>query len=133
MAGRYPKHRWPIDPANEELAAADAGPIVLKPSASPLGKLIAITFVCLFWNGIVSVFVWQASKGWRTGNPDGCLTVFLIPFVLIGLLLIWSVFHQFLALFNPRPRLALSSRSIPLGGSASLDWSFSRLNRGGST
>lgn len=103
----------------------ESRPAVLRPAARPITRFVLLTCACLFWNGIVSVFVWQASKGWRSGNPDGCLTVFLVPFVLIGLLLIWGVFHQFLALFNPRPRLSLSSRSIPLGGSATLDWSFS--------
>lgn len=102
-----------------------SGPVVLEPTATPIRKFLIILFVGLFWNGIVSVFVWQAVKGWRSGHPDGCLTVFLVPFVLVGLLMIWGLFHQFLALFNPRPRLSLSSRSIPLGGSAAVDWSFS--------
>lgn len=38
-----------------------------------------------FWNGIVSVFVWQAVQGLLRGNPEWFLMVFLIPFVLIGL------------------------------------------------
>ena len=104
---------------------AGTGPVALELKSTPIRKFVIILFVGLFWNGIVSVFVWQAVKGWRSGHPDGCLTVFLVPFVLVGLLMIWGLFHQFLALFNPRPRLTLSSRSIPLGGSAALDWSFS--------
>jgi hypothetical protein len=104
---------------------AAAGPVALEPSAGPFRKFVVILLLALFWNGIVSVFVWQAVKGWRSGRPDGCLTVFIVPFVLVGLLMVWGVFHQFLALFNPRPRVLLSSRSIPLGGSASVDWSFS--------
>ena len=106
-------------------AEAGTGPVVLEPTATPIRKFLVILLVGLFWNGLVSIFVWQAVKGWHSGNPDGCLTVFLVPFVLVGLLMIWGLFHQFLALFNPRPRLTLSSRSIPLGGSAAIDWSFS--------
>ncbi|MFN2385333.1 MAG: DUF3592 domain-containing protein [Thermoanaerobaculia bacterium] len=102
-----------------------SGPATLEPSAGPVRKFLIILLITLFWNGIVSVFVWQAAKGWRSGNPDGCLTVFLVPFVVVGLLMTWSLFHQYLALFNPRPRVTLSTRSIPLGGSAAVDWSFS--------
>ena len=106
-------------------AEAGTGPVALELTATPIRKFLVILLVGLFWNGLVGVFVWQAVKGWRSGNPDGCLTVFLVPFVLVGLLMIWGLFHQFLALFNPRPRLMLSPRSIPLGGSAAIDWSFS--------
>ncbi|MBN9517706.1 hypothetical protein J0H58_04165 [bacterium] len=41
-----------------------------------------------FWNGIVGVFVWQAVQGLRRGNPEWFLVVFLIPFVLVGLVLV---------------------------------------------
>src|SRR5260370_16998115 len=64
-------------------------------------------------------------KGGKTGSAPVGLTIFLIPFVLIGLAFIVGIGYFFLALFNPRPRLTLSRRRIPLGGSATLDWSFS--------
>ncbi len=110
-----------------ELAAdaVAAGPVVLKPKMSPFGKLVGFTLVALFWNGIVSVFVWQAVKGWRAGAGDGCLTLFLVPFVLIGLALLASVPYQFLALFNPRLTLTLERRALPLGSSTAAEWRFS--------
>ena len=49
----------------------------------------------------------------------------MIPFVLIGLGAIGFVIHQFLALFNPRVTLRLSSAAIPLGGVAELSWNVS--------
>lgn len=101
-----------------------AGPVVLEAKHSPLGKLVTITLIALFWNGIVSVFVFQAWKGWSSGAPDGCLTVFLVPFVLIGALFLVSVPYQFLALFNPRPRVTLTPGSLVLGGEAELRWGF---------
>jgi hypothetical protein len=101
------------------------GPVELEEKTSPIGKLVGITAIAVFWNGIVSVFVWQLVKGWRSGGGvDGCLAAFLVPFVLIGLLLLISIPYQFLALFNPRPRLRLSRAAVPLGGSVQLDWSF---------
>jgi hypothetical protein len=104
---------------------AAAGPVELEEKMSPLGKLAILTGATLFWNGIVSVFVWQLVKEWRSGGGlDGCLTAFLVPFVLVGLLLLAGVPYQILALFNPRPRLRLDRAVIPLGSQAQLDWSF---------
>jgi hypothetical protein len=110
--------------AEEDEEPDESGPVVLKP-ASALGKLFGMIFLAAFWNGIVSVFFWQMLKGWKTGAAPIGLTIFLIPFVLIGLAFIVGIGYFFLALFNPRPRLTLSRRRIPLGGSATLDWSFS--------
>lgn len=102
---------------------ADAGqPRVLKPHLSPVGKLVALIFVALFWNGIVSIFVFFAVQGWRSGNPEGCLMAFLVPFVLVGLGLIFAVFRQFLVLFNPRLELTLSRGALAPGESAFLQW-----------
>ncbi|HUG91196.1 MAG TPA: DUF3592 domain-containing protein [Planctomycetaceae bacterium] len=101
------------------------GPFVLKPEASPLGKFIGAVFVACFWNGIVSVFLYQVYQGFERGRPEWCLTVFLTPFVAVGAgLAVWAV-YSFLALFNPRPVLTLSRRRIPLGGAARLAWKFS--------
>jgi hypothetical protein len=89
---------------------------------SPLGKLLATVFIALFWNGIVSVFVAQVVKGWRSGSPDWFLTVFMIPFVLIGLGLACGTIYYLLALFNPRPRLTLTPGAVPLGGTVRIEW-----------
>jgi len=52
----------------------------------------------------------------------GCLTAFLVPFVLIGLGLIFAVFRQFLVLFNPRLELTLSRGALVPGEPALLQW-----------
>ncbi len=102
---------------------ADAGqPRVLKPQLSPVGKLVGLIFVALFWNGIVSVFLVIMIRGWQAGDGDGCLTAFLVPFVLVGLGLIFAVFRQFLVLFNPRLELTLSRGALAPGESALLQW-----------
>ena len=101
-----------------------AGAVTLEPKSGPVGKLVGITFAALFWNGIVGVFAWKVIETYRQGAADGCLTVFLIPFVLIGLVLLVSVPYQFLALFNPRPRLTLSTGAPRLGEAATLEWGF---------
>lgn len=104
-------------------AGSDA-PIVLEPTWSPFGKLAGVVLIAAFWNGITGVFVWQVWKSWAAGAPDGCLTVFILPFVLIGLLLLAGVPYQFLALFNPRPRVEVTPGRVVLGGHNELRWSF---------
>lgn len=106
-------------------AVAAGGPVELKSGASPLARFLGIGLIALFWNGIVSVFLYQMVEGWRTGAGDGCLTAFLVPFVLIGLVLIYGIFHQFLVLFVPRPRLTLSRGTLRPGEPVQVQWRFS--------
>ncbi|MEA2604775.1 MAG: hypothetical protein QOF89_5767 [Acidobacteriota bacterium] len=111
-------------------AAASSGSLELKPEATPLAKLLGLTFLALFWNGIVSVFVVQVIRTWRTGAaPDGCMTLFLIPFVLVGLGLIYAVIRQLLILFNPRLHLTLTPGTLAAGESGYLQWTLG--SRGG--
>ncbi len=104
--------------------AVAEGPVELKPGTGPIGKFVGITLAALLWNGIVGVFVWKLVEEYRAGSPDGCLTLFLIPFVLVGLLLLVSVPYQFLAMFNPRPVLTLGTAAPRLGETTSLAWRF---------
>ncbi|MFZ5572470.1 MAG: DUF3592 domain-containing protein [Thermodesulfobacteriota bacterium] len=99
-----------------------SGPLVLRPRTSPAGKILVTLFIALFWNGIVSVFVFQAIQGWRSGNPDLFLSLFLIPFVLIGAVLFFSVFYYLLAFFNPRPQIMLLDDGVRLGERIGLRW-----------
>jgi len=110
--------------------AVDSGPVVLKSSSSPLKHLIGLLVFGAIWNGIVSVFVWQAIKGWRDGKPEYFQTLFMIPFVLIGMAVFVGAGYYFLKLFNPRIKLVVSSGAIPLGGTAEVAWVlFGRTNR----
>jgi len=107
-----------------------SGPVVLKSSSSPLKGLIGLLFFGVFWNGIVSIFVWQAIKSWRDGKPEYFLTLFMIPFVLVGIGVFVGVGYYFLKLFNPRVKLVVSSGAVPLGGSAEVAWVlFGRTGR----
>ena len=98
--------------------------LALKPAMSPWGMLFGVLFICLFWNGIVSVFVFQAVNSWRYGHPEWALTLFMIPFVVIGLAMIGGVFYWLLALLNPRPHLIVTPGAVPLGGILQVQWNF---------
>ncbi len=113
-----------LEGGRPELANQVSGPVTLKPQLSPVGKVAGTLFFAVFWNGIVSIFVWQAWKGWQTGHPDWFLTIFIIPFVLIGLASFVFVGHFTLALANPRPRITLPGGEPCLGDDLRIDWRF---------
>jgi len=98
------------------------GPVQLKPAASPLSKFAASLAIALFWNGIVSVFVYHIVHSWRHGPIEWFLTLFMIPFVLIGLGIVGYVVYAFVGLFNPRVKLTISSSSVLPGATIELDW-----------
>ena len=98
-------------------AAAFEGPQKLRPVESRLAKAIIIGLVGLFWNGIVSVFVAQIFNG-----AGWFLAVFLIPFVLVGMVMIVGTVYQLMALTNPKVEVALSNGAVPLGQSIDVAW-----------
>lgn len=102
----------------------ETGPVTLEPRSGPITKLVLSLILAGFWNGIVSIFLWQLIVSWRAGSPDWFLALFLIPFVLIGLLLLSAVPYSLLALVNPRPRVRLSTAVPRAGESLQIDWSF---------
>lgn len=97
----------------------------LKPSASPVAKLLGFLLMALFWNGITWVVGWQAVQTWRRGHPDIFLSLFISIFLLAGLGLVLAVLYHFLALFNPRLHLTLQEEALRLGEPADLRWSLS--------
>lgn len=101
------------------------GPLKLKTQGGPILQFIGVTVVAAFWNGIVGVFVYQVVDSYRDGDPQIFLTIFLIPFVLIGLVLIGGVVYTFLQIFNPRPQLELADGNVRLGSSTTLSWTMS--------
>jgi hypothetical protein len=94
----------------------------MKVKSSPTARFIGLLCVTLFWNGIVSVFLWQAFKTWQSDDPEYFLMIFLIPFVLVGLGLIAGVGYSFLSLFNPRLEVSMSPQEIILGGTIHVSW-----------
>lgn len=98
------------------------GQVTLKPKFSHTAKILSSIAGSLVWNGIVSVFVVQAVQSWQAGRPALFLTVFLIPFVVIGLMLIGSIVYFIMASFNPRPVLILQKNTIRLGDRVGLKW-----------
>jgi hypothetical protein len=97
----------------------------LKPRGKRIGYLIGSLAFALLWNGITSVFVWQAIESWQQGKPEWLLTIFITPFVLIGIGAIAYVFYRLLALLNPSTTLTLTPGEITLDETAKLKWNTS--------
>jgi len=118
------RNRKKREGVDEENRWYDLESLTLRPAAGPVMKFVGVLFLACFWNGIVSVFAWQAAEGWRKGHPDWFLTIFLVPFVLVGAGLVIAIFYQLLALANPRPRLTLTPGRPRLGQEVDLLWEF---------
>jgi hypothetical protein len=65
-------------------------------ATTPGWQLFVIFIMCLFWNGITSVFVVLAVQSHLRGRPEWFLTLFIIPFVLVGLGLIYFLLRELL-------------------------------------
>ena len=113
-----------------EVLSVASGSIVLKPKYSPFIKLLIALAFAAFWNGIISILVVSVVNDFRHHDPEWFKALFSVPFVLVGLGMIIYAIYQFLALFNPRPRLELRPGQVQLGTAAQLQWSFSgNVNR----
>ena len=93
-----------------------------SPRGKRIGWIFGALFIAAFWNGIVSVFLSQVIPTWQKGEPDWFLTLFLTPFVLIGIGMILHVFYRILACFNAAPILTLTPAEIALGQATQLKW-----------
>ena len=107
---------------SRSLSDYSEGDCELKPTVGPWGSFLGGLLFTLFWNGIVSIFAYHVVQGWIKGRPDWFLTIFLTPFVVIGLLCLYGTFTSFIALFNPRPKLKVNSKSIRAGSKLKVQW-----------
>ena len=99
-----------------------SGEVLLKPASGRIGVFIGLTFFALFWNGIVGVFVLQAAKEFGRGFIGWFLPLFLIPFVLVGLLLLGAAFQAFSRLFAPAVHVRLDPSRLHLGARVPVAW-----------
>ncbi|MFC4992023.1 DUF3592 domain-containing protein [Rubritalea tangerina] len=93
-----------------------------RPTKKRLGWILGAFLIAAFWNGIVSVFFLDVWNTWQKGDPDWFLTLFLTPFVLVGLGMILHFFYRIMAACNAAPTLTLKPASITLDTPARLYW-----------
>ncbi len=94
----------------------------LEPGGGRWGKVFGMLFFCAFWNGIVSVFLWQVIQAFRHGRHPWFDVLFLTPFVLVGLATVAGFFYFLLGLANPRTTITLLVSELCLGESLRIAW-----------
>ena len=106
--------------------------LTAKNQLSPLASIAGITLFSLIWNGIISIFIYQVYQGFKRGNPDWFLTIFMIPFILVGILTILAIFYTILKVSNPKVSIEVSPSELFPGSKVNIKWtlsgSFSRIH-----
>ncbi len=88
-------------------------PIAVSPGWALFGALA----FCILWNGIVTVFVVMDVRGFLAGRPDWFLTIFLVPFMAVGIVSIVIFVRQLLVTTGVGPtRLEISDHPLFPGG-----------------
>jgi hypothetical protein len=100
-------------------------PKTLKPYQKRTTTFIITLLFTLFWNGIVSCFVYAIVKEAMDGGFALFQILFLVPFILVGLGLIVGLVYTLAAIFNPKVELALSTGAVGRGGSFDVAWQLS--------
>jgi len=98
------------------------GSIPLKMRKSPWRESFMLLLIAGFWNGIVSVFVVDVVKNWKNGNGEWFATLFLIPFVAIGLLLLGLLITHIISGFTPRPQIRIEPACPQLNRRVTVFW-----------
>jgi len=114
-------------PTEGSTPSGGVGEIVLKPTATRAGSCLGIAIFSIIWNGFIGFAFWHLifeSRGAGFGRWFPIL--FLIPFVLVGILMLFATFTSFLTLFNSRVTLAMSAPQTMPGGSFELSWKMQR-------
>ncbi|MEM7588274.1 MAG: DUF3592 domain-containing protein [Acidobacteriota bacterium] len=110
--------------ARRYASATPGGTLELETQASPTTKVIGTLVIAIFWNAIVSTFLFSIFGEVSGEGFSWFAALFLIPFVLIGIGLILLFFYMVLAWFNPRPRLILVDGHLTPGCKTTLRWQF---------
>jgi len=100
----------------------ETGPQELKTNSTPLGTFFGLVVFSLIWNGVVSIFLVEIVSDWQAGNGSWLMTLFFVPFVAIGIGAILGAIYSFLALFNPKVQMFVSSPSVGLGETLQAKW-----------
>ena len=88
--------------------------------------IIGAIVIALFWNGITSLLVKDIYKGWVSKDVDWFGTLFMIPFVLVGLALILHVFYRILALFSASASVSISPKVIEFDQNVKINWKITK-------
>jgi len=108
--------------AGVTFASARRAPGVLKQRQTRRTKFIFFGLFALAWNGFITFFAMRVLHSFSSGVFQWGVALFLVPFVLAGIVLIAVAVAQGLQLANPRPVLSVDSEVVALGDELGVDW-----------
>lgn len=123
VAGGAAARKFPNVPDDTDISNSPGTTLRYRlPTSTSAGwQLAGLLLASLVWNGIVSVFVVLAVGGHVEGEPDWFLTLFVIPFVGIGIFLIVLFVRQVLVATGIGPTLVeISDHPLRPGDSCRL-------------
>jgi hypothetical protein len=89
----------------------------LPMGASPGWATFGLLALCILWNGFVAVLVAIAVSGYVAGQPDWLLTIFVVPFVAVGLATIGIILRRLVVASRIGPTLMeVSDHPLQPGG-----------------
>jgi hypothetical protein len=91
--------KYPYIPDGSEITSSPGTRLAyrLPLTHSPGWRLFGLLAACICWNGAVSVFVVMAVRSFLAGTPDWLMSLFVVPFLGVGVALI-VVFARLLRL-----------------------------------
>lgn len=97
-----------------------------SPRGSRIKGVLGTLAFALIWNGIISIPATMAAEAWSAGKADWFLTLFIIPFILVGIGALGLFFYKLLALFNPVPQITLTPGTLTIGDNTGVEWNIPR-------
>jgi hypothetical protein len=82
--------KYPYIPDSSEITSSPGTRLAYRlPLAhSPGWTLFGLLVACIAWNGAVSVFVVMDVRSFVAGAPDWLMTLFIVPFLAVGIALV---------------------------------------------
>jgi hypothetical protein len=82
--------KYPYVPDGSEITSSPGTRLAyrLPLTQSPGWTLFGLLAACVAWNGAVSVFVVMAARSLFAGAPDLLMTLFIVPFLAVGVALV---------------------------------------------
>jgi hypothetical protein len=95
----------------------------LQPAETRPKKFLKIVLMAIVWNALTGAAIYAVVSQWK-GGVQYLVAVVLFVFTLLGLVMIWSIFYQFVLLLGPHASLTSSSDNFRFGGRVDLNYSF---------
>lgn len=114
-------------PTDPDKPMSSSGFVVLEPGEQRAKTVRTAIFFALFWNAIVSIFVFSIFSDYSNQADDFDIFafgtgLFMVPFILVGFWLIWNIFKQIRNLKAPKVSLRMKSTDWTSGKSVRIEW-----------